>query len=45
MPKLIDGLARYCMETGVASVRSLTGGIALDPGLTDNWLRMAQQSG
>lgn len=45
MPKLIDDLARYCMETGVASVRNLTGGIALDPDLTDGWLRMAQQSG
>lgn len=45
MQKIIEGLARFCETTGVDAVRSLTGGIALEAGLTDSWLRMAQQSG
>ncbi|HEU0231581.1 MAG TPA: dihydroorotate dehydrogenase [Burkholderiaceae bacterium] len=45
MPKLVAGLERFCSEASVKSVRSLVGGIALDSGLTDSWLRMAQQSG
>jgi dihydroorotate dehydrogenase (NAD+) catalytic subunit len=45
MRKIVDGLEKYCEEMGVAAVRDLTGGIALDPGLSDSWLRMAQQSG
>ena len=45
MQKIIDGLAQYCAEQGVAHVRELTGGVQLDRQLTDRWLRFAQQSG
>lgn len=45
MQKIIDGLARYCEETGVAHLRDLTGQVRLDRQLTDRWLRFAQQSG
>jgi dihydroorotate dehydrogenase (NAD+) catalytic subunit len=45
MQKIIDGLARYCEEEGVARIRELTGGVQLDRQLTDRWLRFAQQSG
>jgi hypothetical protein len=29
----------------VARVTELTGAVRIDPGLTDRWLRLAQQSG
>ena len=45
MQKIIDGLERYCEETGVAQIRDLTGAVRLDRQLSDRWLRFAQQSG
>lgn len=42
---IIDGLAAYCERHGVARIADLTGGVRIDPGLTDRWLRLAQQSG
>lgn len=45
MLRIIDGLADYCERQGVARVADLTGAVRLDPGLTDRWLRLAQQSG
>lgn len=45
MMGIIDGLAAYCERHGVARVAELTGGVSIDPGLTDRWLRLAQQSG
>jgi dihydroorotate dehydrogenase (NAD+) catalytic subunit len=45
MQKIIDGLAAYCTENGIESLRELTGGVKLDRQLTDRWLRFAQQSG
>ncbi|VVE32147.1 dihydroorotate dehydrogenase [Pandoraea anhela] len=45
MGHIVDGLAAYCDTYGVATLSSLTGGVALDPQLTDRWLRFAQQSG
>ncbi|MFT3813009.1 MAG: dihydroorotate dehydrogenase [Acidovorax sp.] len=45
MQKIIDGLQAYCQETGVDSIRDLTGQVKLDRQLSDRWLRFAQQSG
>jgi len=45
MQKIIDGLQRYCLETGVERIRDLTGQVRLDQDLSDSWLRFAQQSG
>jgi dihydroorotate dehydrogenase (NAD+) catalytic subunit len=45
MTAIIDGLAAYCERHGVARLADLTGAIKIDPGLTDRWLRLAQQSG
>ncbi len=42
---IIDGLTAYCERHGVARIADLTGGVCIDPGLTDRWLRLAQQSG
>ncbi|TAK88497.1 MAG: dihydroorotate dehydrogenase [Betaproteobacteria bacterium] len=42
---IIDGLAAYCERHGVARIAELTGSVRIDPGLTDRWLRLAQQSG
>jgi len=45
MLSIIDGLAEYCDRHGVARIAELTGAVRIDPGLTDRWLRLAQQSG
>jgi dihydroorotate dehydrogenase (NAD+) catalytic subunit len=42
---IIDALAAWCERHGVARVADLTGGVRIDAGLTDRWLRLAQQSG
>ena len=42
---IIDGLDAYCERHGVARITDLTGAIRIDAGLTDRWLRLAQQSG
>ena len=45
MLAVIDGLDAYCESHGVARVADLTGAVRIDPGLSDRWLRLAQQSG
>ncbi len=45
MIRIIDGLEAYCERHGVARIAELTGGVEIDAGLTDRWLRLAQQSG
>lgn len=45
MLAVIDGLNAYCERHGIARVAELTGAVRIDPGLTDRWLRLAQQSG
>lgn len=45
MIKVIDGLAAYCEHHGIERIADLTGAVSIDPGLTDRWLRLAQQSG
>lgn len=45
MVGLIDGLVAYCERHGVARIADLIGAIRIDAGLTDRWLRLAQQSG
>lgn len=42
---IIDGLLAYCERHGVARIAELTGAVRIDAGLTDRWLRLAQQSG
>jgi dihydroorotate dehydrogenase (NAD+) catalytic subunit len=42
---ILDGLAAYCERHGVARITDLTGAVRIDPGLSDRWLRLAQQSG
>jgi dihydroorotate dehydrogenase (NAD+) catalytic subunit len=42
---IIDGLVAYCERHGVARIAELTGAVRIDAGLTDRWLRLAQQSG
>ena len=43
--RIIDGLEKYCERHGVERVADLTAAVRIDPGLTDRWLRLAQQSG
>ena len=45
MIRVIDGLAAYCERHGIERVADLTGAVSIDAGLTDRWLRLAQQSG
>ena len=45
MIRIIDGLEKYCERHGVERVADLTAAVRIDPGLTDRWLRLAQQSG
>jgi dihydroorotate dehydrogenase (NAD+) catalytic subunit len=45
MLAVIDGLDAYCERHGIARAAELTGAVRIDPGLTDRWLRLAQQSG
>jgi hypothetical protein len=45
MLAVIEGLDAYCRSHGIARVADLTGAVRIDPGLTDQWLRLAQQSG
>jgi dihydroorotate dehydrogenase (NAD+) catalytic subunit len=45
MIHVIDGLEAYCKRHGVARIAELTGAVRIDAGLTDRWLRIAQQSG
>jgi dihydroorotate dehydrogenase (NAD+) catalytic subunit len=45
MIRILDELEAYCERHGVARIAELTGAVRLDPGLTDRWLRLAQQSG
>jgi dihydroorotate dehydrogenase (NAD+) catalytic subunit len=42
---VIDGLHAYCERHGIARIAELTGSVLIDAGLTDRWLRLAQQSG
>ena len=42
---ILDGLDEYCERHAVARVADLTGAVRIDPGLSDRWLRLAQQSG
>lgn len=42
---IVDGLAAYCERHGIERIAELTGGVRIDAGLTDRWLRLAQQSG
>lgn len=42
---IIDGLDAYCARHGIERIAELTGAVRIDPGLTDRWLRLAQQSG
>ncbi|MFJ2992052.1 dihydroorotate dehydrogenase [Pandoraea sp. NPDC087047] len=45
MGHIVDGLAAYCETHAVEQIATLTGAVALDPQLSDRWLRFAQQSG
>jgi dihydroorotate dehydrogenase (NAD+) catalytic subunit len=45
MLRVIDGLEAYCARHGIARLADLIGAVRLDPGLTDRWLRLAQQGG
>ena len=45
MVRVVDGLRDYCERHGVARVADLVGAVRIDAGLTDRWLRLAQQSG
>lgn len=42
---VIGGLKDYCERHGVGRLAELTGAVRIDPGLSDRWLRLAQQSG
>jgi dihydroorotate dehydrogenase (NAD+) catalytic subunit len=42
---ILEGLEAYCERHGIARVGELTGAVRIDAGLTDRWLRLAQQSG
>jgi dihydroorotate dehydrogenase (NAD+) catalytic subunit len=42
---IVDGLAAYCERHGIERIAELTGAVRIDAGLTDRWLRLAQQSG
>jgi len=41
MQKVIDGLHRYCAETGVDRIADLVGQVDIDPLLPERWLRFA----
>jgi dihydroorotate dehydrogenase (NAD+) catalytic subunit len=45
MLRIIDGLSDYCERHGIARIAELTGAVRIDAGLSDRWLRLAQQSG
>ncbi|MGQ0656302.1 MAG: dihydroorotate dehydrogenase [Betaproteobacteria bacterium] len=45
MVGVIDGLREYCERHGIERVAELTGALRIDAGLSDRWLRLAQQSG
>lgn len=45
MIRILDELEAYCERHGVARIAELTGAVRIDPGLSDRWLRLAQQSG
>jgi dihydroorotate dehydrogenase (NAD+) catalytic subunit len=45
MMTILEDLRAYCERHGVERVAELTGAVRIDPGLTDRWLRLAQQSG
>ena len=45
MIRIIEGLQEYCERHGVERVADLTAAVRIDPGLTERWLRLAQQSG
>lgn len=45
MVKIIEGLEAYCARHGIARIAELIGAVRIDAGLTDRWLRLAQQSG
>jgi dihydroorotate dehydrogenase (NAD+) catalytic subunit len=45
MIRVLEGLEAYCARHGIERVAELTGAVCIDPGITDRWLRLAQQSG
>ncbi|MBM3384208.1 MAG: dihydroorotate dehydrogenase, partial [Betaproteobacteria bacterium] len=45
MVRIVEGLEAYCGRHGVARIAELIGAVNIDPGITDRWLRLAQQSG
>jgi len=45
MVRIIEGLEAYCGRHGVARIAELIGAVNIDSGITDRWLRLAQQSG
>jgi dihydroorotate dehydrogenase (NAD+) catalytic subunit len=45
MIAVIDGMRGYCERHGIARVADLIGALRIDAGLSDRWLRLAQQSG
>lgn len=45
MARILVELERYCDTHDIARVSELTGAVRIDHGLTDRWLRFAQQSG
>jgi dihydroorotate dehydrogenase (NAD+) catalytic subunit len=45
MIRVLEGLDTYCARHGIGRVAELTGAVRIDPGITDRWLRLAQQSG
>jgi dihydroorotate dehydrogenase (NAD+) catalytic subunit len=42
---VIDGLREYCERHRISRVAELVGALRIDAGLSDRWLRLAQQSG
>jgi dihydroorotate dehydrogenase (NAD+) catalytic subunit len=45
MINVIDGMREYCERHRIGRVAELTGALHIDAGLSDRWLRLAQQSG
>jgi dihydroorotate dehydrogenase (NAD+) catalytic subunit len=45
MIRILDDLVAYCERHGVERIAELSGAVRIDAGLTDRWLRLAQQSG
>jgi len=45
MLRIIEGLDAYCEKHGIERIADLVAAVRIDPGLTDRWLRLAQQSG